>query len=109
MSSDVQWFLTFVGTLLVGGVAVYTARALRRKYDGEGAASLSAAVADLIGPLRKELHEVRVELEAEKKARQELTREVRLIEQWAKLLFTQVLESGGEPIPFERVRELYGE
>jgi len=95
-----------LGTVLV---AYLTVRAGKRKTAAEATQTLTDIAMGLVTPLKEQIDELTEELhnvEAEVSA---LKKENKLLHRWAQLLYSQVLESGHDPISFERVQRLEGD
>ena len=100
-----QGFLvaTFAGVTSII-VAVITTWALRRKNAADAAKQLTEIALSLINPLQEEIDDLKKEqayLEAEIC---KLKAENEMLHRWSQLLFSQVVESGDDPISFEQVQ-----
>lgn len=104
-----EFFIGSGVTLALGLIGLVANRALNRS---NAANAISEAAVRLVDPLSDRLDEVREQLvdsEARWKAAEgrlnDLAEENRLLRIWARVLQTQVLSLGAEPISFDSVRD----
>jgi len=87
-------------------VAVITVWAVRRKNAADVAKQLTDIAMGLIEPLEEQVADLKKEQAHMEREIGQLKAENELLHKWSQLLFSQVVESGGEPISFEQVRKL---
>lgn len=78
-----------------------TVRAGKKKAGADAAETLTDIALSLVEPLKIELEELKIEVGL-------LKRENEVLHKWAQLLFSQVIEEGGEPVSFDQVKKLLG-
>ena len=98
--------LTGAVSVLVAGITTW---ALRKKNAADVAKQLTDIAMGLIDPLQEEIDELKKEQLHLDDEIALLKGENALLHRWSQLLFSQVVESGGEPISFEQVQEWAGE
>jgi len=86
-------------------VAIITTWAMRRKNAADVASQLTDIALSLIEPLQEEIDALKKEYTELQVEMGKLKSENALLHKWSQLLFSQVVESGGEPISFEQVRK----
>ena len=90
-------------------VAFITTWALRRKNAADVAKQLTDIAMSLIDPLQDEIDDLKKEQSHMEDEIALLKGENALLHRWSQLLFSQVVESGGDPISFEQVQAWAGE
>ena len=73
-------------------------RAGAKKADADAAETFTDIALKMVQPLQEEI-------DALKKDVKYLKRENKMLHRWSQLLFAQVVEHGGEPIPFSFVED----
>ena len=111
MSPLLQWILSVVVALLAAGGTYATLRVNRPKIQAEAAAALTDTAMKLLAALQEKVDDMEdlVGKQATKVVTLEehidkLETELNDIRLWAQMLWAQVVELGGQPIPFERRR-----
>ena len=87
-------------------VAWITVRASRPKVKADATRVLTDVSLSLVEPLQKSVERLKKRLDQNEKRIGELERENRALHRWAQILFTQVIEHGGEPVSFDYVKGL---
>jgi hypothetical protein len=82
-----------------------TTRAARKQSEASAAETFTDTALSLIAPLRTQLAELQALVAKQGLEIEFLKKENELLHRWAQLLYTQVLEAGGEPYSFEWVRD----
>lgn len=97
-------FITAAATI-VG--AYLTVRAARRKNEADATDTLTKIALSLVEPLQTKLAEMQTELQRVEGEVDALKKENAQLHKWAQLLFSQVVEHGGEPYSFDWVAERF--
>ena len=92
-----QAIVTVIAAVIASGATWATVRASNRKTEAEEAEILSRAALSLVEPMQKKIHELECEV-------RDLRKEIEEVYVWAKALSAQIVEMGGNPLPFERSR-----
>lgn len=82
-----------------------TVRVGRRKVAADATQTLTGIALSLVEPLKAEIDELKKELDHMEREIGLLKRENEILHRWSQLLFSQVVESGGDPISFEQVQK----
>lgn len=92
----------------IGGIfgTWLTGRMQQAKTDAEATSVLTGIALQLVQPLQVKMEEMQREIQRMERKIVRLEEENALLHKWAQLLFSQVLETGQDPIPFERVQYL---
>lgn len=104
-----EWIPAIVAVVVaVGGIfgTWITARSQRQKTDADATSVLTSVALQLIEPLQLRVSEMEAEIGRMERKILNLEKENALLHKWAQLLYTQVVETGHDPISFERVRNL---
>ena len=92
-----------------GVVSVVTAflvtRASKKKVAADATATLTGIALSLVAPLKFEIDALKEELSGVEDEIKKLKVENEMLHRWSQLLFSQVVESGGDPISFEQVKK----
>ena len=95
-----------------GVVSVVTAflvtRASKKKVAADATATLTGIALSLVEPLKFEIDALKEELSGVEDEIKKLKVENEILHRWSQLLFSQVVESGGEPISFDQAQKLAG-
>lgn len=83
-----------------------TVRAGRTKNSAEATSVLTGIAMSLISPLQRKQEEMDKEIARMERKIAHLEKENALLHKWAQLLYSQVVETGLDPIPFEFARRL---
>ena len=95
-----------LGTVLV---AFLTVRAGKKKTAAEATATITDTAMSLLAPLNARIDELETHQAKLEKEVANLKKENKLLHRWAQLLYSQVVEAGADPYPFEWVREKEGD
>ncbi len=87
-------------------VAWITVRASRPKVKADATQVLTDVSLSLLEPLQERIEELERHATRNEQRIGELERENRALHRWAQILFTQVIEHGGEPVTFDYVKRL---
>ena len=89
-------------------VAWITVRASRPKVKADATRVLTDVSLSLLAPLQERIDLLEEHAEKNEMRISFLERENKTLHRWAQVLFSQVLEAGKEPIPFETIQKLEG-
>lgn len=101
-----EWLIPAIAGIVAAATSWLTVRASRKKTAADASEVLTGIAVGLVTPLEEQVDKLQKELcdlEQEVKA---LKKENKLLHRWAQLLYSQVLETGNDPISFERVHKL---
>jgi len=87
-------------------VALVTSWVARRKDKADVAKQLTDIALSLIDPLQEEIDDLKKEQKLLDREVVKLKAENELLHRWSQLLFSQVVELGSDPIPFDRVQRM---
>jgi sensor domain CHASE-containing protein len=102
-------YLPLLIAAISGAVSVLTAllvvRASKKRVAADATETLTNIALSLVAPLKAEIDELKKEYDELEDAVSKLKAENELLHRWSQLLFSQVVESGGEPIGFDQVQK----
>lgn len=105
------WIPAIVALIAAAGGIVgtwLTGRSQRTKNDADATSVLTGIALQLVRPLQDKLDSLQEEMDRMERKIRRLEEENALLHKWAQMLFSQVVETGNDPISFERVRKLEG-
>jgi len=86
-------------------VAWITIRVGKEKTEADAAETFTDIALSLVQPLKAEIDGLKKELIHMDKEIGLLKKENEILHRWSQLLFSQVVESGGDPIGFDQVQK----
>lgn len=103
-------YIPVVIAIIAGpAVAFVTARMSRPKVVADAAKTYTDISLSLVEPQKRRIRDLEAHMTICELRIKKLERENRALHVWSKLLFSQVLEAGAEPIPFDAVALLEGD
>jgi sensor domain CHASE-containing protein len=101
-------YLPLLIAAISGVVSIITAtlvvRASKKKVAADATATLTTIALSLVEPLKAEIDELKKEYKELEADVTNLKAENAILHRWSQLLFSQVVELGSDPIPFEQVK-----
>ena len=86
-------------------VALITSFAMRKKTSADVAKQLTDIAMSLIDPLQEEVDGLKKDQRKLEDEIMKLKAENEVLHRWSQVLFSQVVESGGDPVSFEQVQK----
>jgi hypothetical protein len=106
MSALVPIIVSVVAALAAIIGSILTVRAGKKKTEAEAAETLTNVALSLIHPLEETINDLKAAVALQGKEIELLKRENKLLHRWSQLLYSQVVEAGHDPIPFEKVQRM---
>ena len=91
------------------GVSWLTVRVGKQKQEADAAETFTDIALSLITPLTERICVLEETVLEQTKEIELLKKENQILHRWSQLLFSQVVESGVEPISFEQVKKWEGD
>ena len=85
-----------------------TIRASRPKVKADASDTLTKISLSLVEPLQERITTLETHMEEQDKKIDALEAENKSLHRWSQVLFSQVVEAGADPIPFETIQALEG-